>query len=138
MFCHLILSFVCAHISPGLSVYAHIYIHYYTQVSGRPGLDNEVGFIGCPCALGFSFIATTHTFVPSRPPFHVFILLSLLRASTLCLPSGRRVCVCTPSNHTNPVGLCFGTLPYFNVEPENSKVCTNTTSNHYVLPARLV
>ena len=45
-----------------------------TQFLGRPGLDNEVRLIGCPCAFGFSFIATTHTFAPSRPPSHVFIL----------------------------------------------------------------
>ena len=45
-----------------------------TQFLGRPGLDNEVRLIGCPCALGFSFIATTRTFVLSRPPSHVFIL----------------------------------------------------------------
>ena len=28
MFCYLILSFVCAHIGPGLSVYVHIYLHF--------------------------------------------------------------------------------------------------------------
>ena len=28
MFCHLILSFVCAHIGPGLSLYAQIYLHF--------------------------------------------------------------------------------------------------------------
>ena len=34
------------------------------------------GFIGCPCAFGFSFIATTHTFVPSSPfsCLHPFVL----------------------------------------------------------------
>ena len=69
MFRRLILSFVCAHIGPGLSVYVHIYNPGFRS----PGLDNEVRLIGCPCALGFSFIATTHTFVPSRPS-HVFIL----------------------------------------------------------------
>ena len=81
---------------------------------GRPGLDNEVGFIKCACALGFSFIATTHTFVPSRLPSHVFILLSLLRAHlhicpslNFCLPLGRRVCVCAPCSHRDPVGLFF-------------------------------
>ena len=75
---------------------------FSTQDSGRPGLYNEVGFIGCPCALGFSSIATTHLFVPSCPPPHVFILLPLPREhlhirpslSSFCLPSGRRVCVC--------------------------------------------
>ena len=70
-------------------------------MSGRAGLYNEVGFIVRPCALGFSFIATTHLFVPSCPPSHVFILLSLPRAhlhnrpslNSFCLPSGRRLCV---------------------------------------------
>ena len=77
--------------------------HLLIQVLGRRGLDNEVGFIGCPCALGFSFIATTHTFVPSRPPSHVLILfLSLLRAhlhirpSLNFLPPLREACVCVP------------------------------------------
>ena len=82
------------------------------QVSGRPGFDNEVGFISCPCALGFLFIATTHTFVPSCPPSHVFIPLSLLRAhfhnrpslNFLCLPSGG-ACVCNLWSHKVPVGL---------------------------------
>ena len=64
---HLILFFVCVHIGPGLSVYVHFYIPS-TQVSGRPGLYNEVGFIRCPCALGSPLISTTRTFVPSRPP----------------------------------------------------------------------
>ena len=41
-------------------------------VSGRPGLYNEVGFIG-PCALGYPLISTTRTFVPSRPPGHSFV-----------------------------------------------------------------
>ena len=71
-----LLSFSCAHNGLGLSLYAHIY--FYTQVLGRPGLDNEVGFIGCPCALGFSFIATTHThFVSVLSSFsclHPFVL----------------------------------------------------------------
>ena len=70
-----LLSFFCAHNGLGLSLYAHIYLH--TQVLGRPGLDNEVGFIGCPCALGFSFIATTHTFVSVSSSFsclHPFVL----------------------------------------------------------------
>ena len=71
-----------------------------TQFLGRPGLDNEVRLIGCPCALGFSFIATTHTFAPSRPPLMSSSFWSFLRAHlhirpslNFCLPSGRRVCV---------------------------------------------
>ena len=77
-----------------------------TQVSGRPGLYNEVGFIGCPCALGSPFISTTRTFVPSRPPV-MSSFFCLLCAHTytfaltlaLRLPSGRRVCVCAPCSH---------------------------------------
>ena len=61
-----------------------MYVHSLplTQVSGRPGLDNEVRFIGCPCALGFPFVATTRTFALSRPPFHVFI--SLFNMAHIC------------------------------------------------------
>ena len=74
--------------------------HILTQVSGRPGLYNEVGFIGCPCALGSSFISTTRIFVPSRPL--VMSSFSCLLGAHTCtsaltlvsrLPSGRRVCV---------------------------------------------
>ena len=73
-----------------------------TQVSGRPGLYNEVGFIRCPCTLGFPFHSNhTHTFVPSRPPvmssfFCLFCAHTCTFALTLAfrLPSGRRVCVC--------------------------------------------
>ena len=63
---HLILSFVCAHIGPGLSVYVRNYM-YITQALGGPSVYNEVGFIVCPCALGSPFIKATCTFVPSRP-----------------------------------------------------------------------
>ena len=86
------------------------------QVSGRPGLYNEVGFIGCPCALGSPFISTTHTSVPSRPPvMSSFFCLLCAHMCTFALtlvfrlPSGRRVCVCNPWNHRDPFGLfCFG------------------------------
>ena len=71
-----------------------------TQVLGRPGLYNEVGFIGCPCALGSPFISTTRTFVPSRPlVMSSFSCLLCAHTCTLALtlvsrlPSGRRVCV---------------------------------------------
>ena len=74
--------------------------YIFTQVSGRPGLDNEVGFIECPCALGSLFISTTHTFVPSRPPvMSSFFCLLCAHTCTFALtlarrlPSGRRVCV---------------------------------------------
>ena len=76
-FCLTFLSFICAHNGPAFSTFEHNLPS--TQVSGRPG-DNEVGFIGCPCALVFPFIAATHTFVASRPPSHVFTFLSMLRA----------------------------------------------------------
>ena len=33
-----------------------------TQASGCPGLDIEAWFTGCPCALAFPVIATTHTY----------------------------------------------------------------------------
>ena len=72
-----------------------------THVSGRPGFYNEVGFIGCPCALGPPFISTTGIFVPFRPPvmssfFCLFCAHTCTFALTLALrlPSGRRVCVC--------------------------------------------
>ena len=74
--------------------------YFQTQVSGRPGLYNEVGFIGCPCALGSPFISTTRFFVPSRPL--VMSSFSCLLGAHTCtsaltlasrLPSGRRVCV---------------------------------------------
>ena len=85
-----------------------------TQVSGRPGLYNEVGFIGCPCALGSPFISTTHTSVPSRPP--VMSSFSCLLCAHTCtfaltlafrLPSGRRVCVCVPLVVTGILLNCF-------------------------------
>ena len=50
-----------------------------TQVSGRPGFDHGVWFNGCPCALGFPFITTTHIGLVLSPS-HVFIPLSSLRA----------------------------------------------------------
>ena len=65
----LILSFSCAYYRPDLSL--HTYTHAYStynEVSGRPGLYNEVGFIGCSCALRSFLISTTRTFLPSRPP----------------------------------------------------------------------
>ena len=56
-------------------------------------------FIGCPCALGFPCIATTHTGLVLSPS-HVSIFLSPLRAhmhnclplSFSALPGGGRVC----------------------------------------------
>ena len=83
-----------------------------TQVSGRPGLYNEVGFIGCPCALGSPFISTTRTFVPSRPPvMSSFFCLLCAHTCTFALtlavrlPSGRRVCVCAPCSHRDSFEL---------------------------------
>ena len=96
---HLILFFVCAHMVPAL-VCTCTSTYISTQVLGRPGLYNEVGFIGCPCALGSPFISTTRTFVPSRPlVMSSFSCLLCAHTCTLALtlvsrlPSGRRVCV---------------------------------------------
>ena len=103
MFCHLILSFVCAHSGPGLSVYARFYIHFKHRFQVAQVLTMRWGSSVVPVHLvSFSLPPHTHTFVPSRPPSHVFILFSLLRAhfhnrprlTSFCLPSGRRVCVC--------------------------------------------
>ena len=47
-----------------------------SQDTGRPGLDNGVWFIGCPCALGFPFITTTHSRLVSSS-FHVFSFVPL-------------------------------------------------------------
>ena len=86
--------------------------YIFTQVSGRPGLDNEVGFIGCPCALGSLFISTTHTHLcPVSSSCHVFILLSLVRARvhicphlSLTPPLGE-ACVCNPCSHRDSFEL---------------------------------
>ena len=81
-----------------------------TLVSGRPGLYNEVGFIGCPCALGSPFITTTRTFVRSRPPVlsSFFCLLRargrarahvyICRHLSFTPPLGE-ACVCAPCSH---------------------------------------
>ena len=82
-----LLAFFCAHNGPALSMYAHSLP--LTQVSGRPGLDNEVSLRR----------NHTRTFVLSRPPFHVFI--SLFNMAHICALvchlvtwplTGRRVC----------------------------------------------
>ena len=65
-----------------------------TQVSGRPGLYNEVGFIVCPCALGSPFISTTRTFVPSRPPVMSSFFCLLCALGPHLSFTRRRVCVC--------------------------------------------
>ena len=72
---HLLLSFVCVHICPGLSVY----------VLGRPGLDNEVGFRRLSLCTWFPFIATTHTFVLSCPLFMSSFFCLAARAYTFAL-----------------------------------------------------
>ena len=67
------------------------------QASGHPGLDSEVWLAGCPCALGFPFIAVTHTGLVLSP-FHVFVFLSSLRA---------RMCICPPPSFGPPTrGAC--------------------------------
>ena len=113
-----------------------------------PGFRQR-GFIGCPCAFGFSFIATTHTFVPSRLPSHVFILLSLLRAQSHIRPSLNfasprgSVCVCAPCNHRDSVELF---LPFSAGGPsmccerwsnEAATVHADITADHRDVPAIL-
>ena len=85
-----------------------------TQVFRHPGLYNEVGFIGCPCALGSPFISTTRTFVPSRPlVMSSFFCLLCAHTCTFALtlvfrlPSGRRGCVCAPCSHRDSFELAF-------------------------------
>ena len=54
-----------------MHTHTHTHAYFtYNEVSRRPGLKiyNEVGFIGCSCALGSFLISTTRTFAPSRPP----------------------------------------------------------------------
>ena len=47
------------------------------QVSGRPGFHNEVWLTGSPCALGFPFVATTHTGCPvSLSCLHSFVFFA--------------------------------------------------------------
>ena len=87
---------------------------------GRPGLDNEVGFIDCPCALGFSFIATTHTFAPSSPPsrLHPFCLCCahtcalVLALIHFASPQGG-VCVCVTFGVTRFLLDCFFCFFFF-------------------------
>ena len=55
---HLILSFVCAHMGPGLSVYARNLLQPRFQVA-QVFIMRRV-FIGCPCALG-SLSSQPHT-----------------------------------------------------------------------------
>ena len=89
-------SFVCTHMCPGLSVYVHNLLQPRLQVA-KVFIMRRV-FIGCPCALG-SLSSQPHTPSPRLArPFHVFILLSLLRPhfhnrpslNSFCLPSGGR------------------------------------------------
>ena len=79
------------------------------QVSGRPGLYNELGFIGCPCALGSPLLSTTRTFVPSRPPV-MSSFFCLARAHvhigphlSFTPPLGERVCA--PCSHRDSFEL---------------------------------
>ena len=66
LFFHVVLSscfvisflFSFAHTSVLALVCTRTSTYTLTQVSGRPGLDNEVGLVSCPCSLGFSFIST--------------------------------------------------------------------------------
>ena len=65
MFCHLILSFVCARIGPGLSVYARIYIHFKPRFQVAQVLTMRWG--------------------SSVVPVHLVPLSSQLRTSLSCL-----------------------------------------------------
>ena len=73
---HLSLSFVCMHMGSGLSVYVRNLLQLRFQVAQV--FTMRWCFIGCPCALGFPFIATTHTHTPLSVlfSFHVFARLS--------------------------------------------------------------
>ena len=100
-----------------------MYVHSLpsTQVSGRPGFDNEVWFMVVPVHL----VSPSSQLIVLSP--HVFILMSSLRAHMhICSPTsfwaphlgGACVCVCvstpvlkdfTPIFMTALVGLSFGT-----------------------------
>ena len=114
-------SFFCAHNGPALNMYVHSLPS--TQVSGRPGFDNEVWFMVVPVHL----VSPSSQLIVLSP--HVFILMSSLRAHMhICSPTsfwaphlgGACVCVCvcvstpvlkdfTPIFMTALVGLSFGT-----------------------------
>ena len=93
------------------------------EVSGRPGLYNEVGFIGCPCALGFPFHFNHTHLCPVSSSCHVFIVLSLARAHVhICLnlsftPPLGEACVCVPlvvtGIHLNCFLLSRGAIPRY-------------------------
>ena len=102
MFCHLILSFVCAHIGPGLSVYVHIYIHLQPRLQVAQVLTMRWGSLVVPVHL-VPLSSQLRTFCPVLSSLHVFIFLSLLRthvhiALTLVFLASPRggacVCVC--------------------------------------------
>ena len=101
-----LLSFSCAHIGPGLSLYAHIHCTFGFQVA-----QVLIMRTACPCASGSLFIATTHTFVPSVlfPTSSSFCpccaQMHICSSLSFCLPLGRRVC--NPWSHRGPDGLLF-------------------------------
>ena len=81
MFCYLILSFVCAHIGPGLSVYVHIYIHFQHRLQVAQVLTMRWGSSVVPAHLvSLSLQPHTHThFCPvlsSLSCLHPFVPLA--------------------------------------------------------------
>ena len=95
MFRHLISFFLLRAHGSALSMYVHNLA--LTQVSGRPGLYNEVGFHRLSLSTWFLFIATTYTFVPSCPLFmSSFSCLCCAHTCTIASPNRGRVCVCVP------------------------------------------
>ena len=96
---HLILSFVCTHMGPGLSVYVHNLLQPRFQVA-QVFIMRWV-FIGCPYALG-SLSSQPHTPLSRLVPLFMSSFFCLVACTlTLCptlsasrLPSGGRVCVC--------------------------------------------
>ena len=79
---HLSLSFVCMHMGSGLSVYVRNLLQLRFQVAQV--FTMRWCFIGCPCALGFPFIATTHTHT------HLCPSCSLFMSSLVCLTAHTR------------------------------------------------
>ena len=110
MSCHLIWFLLLRTHGSALSMCTHSLLS--PQVSGRPGLYNEVGCHRLSLCTWFLFIATTHTFVPSCLLFMSSFICTHTFALTLVLLEGRRVC--NPGSHRDPFRLfyrfCFFTF----------------------------
>ena len=106
----LLFSFMSPCLHVGLSVHVHIYMYFKPRFQVAR-FDNEVGSVFVPVHL-VPFHRNHVHFCPVLSSFHVFIILSLLRAhvhirlnlSFSRLPSGE-ACVCTPWSHRDPFGL---------------------------------